>query len=57
MFIETSARAGYNIRTLFRELAQALPGVENQNHGQQLVDIQLKGSSEDVKEDTRKCQC
>jgi hypothetical protein len=30
MFIETSAKAGYNIKALFRKLATVLPGMENQ---------------------------
>lgn len=29
MFIETSAKAGYNIKALFRKLATALPGMES----------------------------
>eukprot|EP00050_Salpingoeca_kvevrii_P010626 m.9534 g.9534 ORF g.9534 m.9534 type:complete len:208 (-) comp2982_c0_seq1:466-1089(-) len=29
MFIETSAKAGYNVKTLFRRVAAALPGMEN----------------------------
>jgi Ras-related protein Rab-6A len=29
MFIETSAKAGYNIKTLFRRVAAALPGMES----------------------------
>lgn len=29
MFIETSAKAGYNIKALFRKLATVLPGMEN----------------------------
>lgn len=28
MFIETSAKAGHNVKTLFRKIAQALPGME-----------------------------
>ena len=28
MFIETSAKAGYNIKPLFRNLATALPGMD-----------------------------
>lgn len=28
MFIETSAKAGYNVKALFRKIAQALPGME-----------------------------
>lgn len=28
MFIESSAKAGFNIKALFRKLATALPGME-----------------------------
>ncbi|KAL1936050.1 hypothetical protein VTP01DRAFT_184 [Rhizomucor pusillus] len=31
MFIETSAKAGHNVKTLFRRIAQALPGMDNTN--------------------------
>ncbi|KAG1444034.1 hypothetical protein G6F56_010456 [Rhizopus delemar] len=31
MFIETSAKAGYNVKSLFRKIAQALPGVNGQD--------------------------
>lgn len=30
MFIETSAKAGHNVKTLFRRIAQALPGMERE---------------------------
>lgn len=30
MFIETSAKAGHNVKTLFRKIAQALPGMERE---------------------------
>jgi Ras-related protein Rab-6A len=29
MFIETSAKAGYNVKQLFRRVAAALPGLES----------------------------
>ncbi|RUS23233.1 P-loop containing nucleoside triphosphate hydrolase protein [Endogone sp. FLAS-F59071] len=29
VFIETSAKAGHNVKTLFRKIVQALPGMEN----------------------------
>ncbi|KAL0089778.1 ras-related protein rab-6B-like protein [Phycomyces blakesleeanus] len=29
MFIETSAKAGYNVKALFRKIGHALPGMEN----------------------------
>ena len=28
LFIEASAKAGYNVKALFRKIAQALPGME-----------------------------
>ncbi len=31
MFIETSAKAGFNVKALFKKLAMALPGMENAN--------------------------
>lgn len=33
MFIETSAKAGHNVKTLFRKIAQALPGMEREGEG------------------------
>jgi Ras-related protein Rab-6A len=35
MFIESSAKAGFNIKALFRKLATALPGMEAANPVQQ----------------------
>ncbi len=29
LFIETSAKAGHNVKTLFRRIAQALPGLDS----------------------------
>lgn len=31
MFIETSAKVGHNVKTLFRRIAQALPGMEGES--------------------------
>lgn len=33
MFIETSAKAGHNVKALFRRIAQALPGMEGEGGG------------------------
>mmetsp|Transcript_8235 Transcript_8235/g.13965 ORF Transcript_8235/g.13965 Transcript_8235/m.13965 type:complete len:220 (-) Transcript_8235:56-715(-) len=43
MFIETSAKAGFNIKALFRKLATSLPGMESAQPQQStsLVDIKL----------------
>jgi len=32
MFIETSAKAGFNVKALFKKLALALPGMEAANN-------------------------
>lgn len=48
MFIETSAKAGFNVKALFRKVAAALPGLEslNQNSKQEdLVDINLASNT------------
>lgn len=34
MFIETSAKAGHNVKALFRRIAQALPGMDGDGQGQ-----------------------
>jgi len=42
MFIETSAKAGFNVKALFRKLALALPGVEAAKTQPSAVDVKLK---------------
>ena len=43
MFIETSAKAGYNIKTLFRRVAAALPGMDSakQQSNDDLIEVRL----------------
>jgi Ras-related protein Rab-6A len=44
MFIETSAKAGYNVKLLFRKIAQALPGMDStapEANPSQLIDVKL----------------
>lgn len=47
LMIETSAKAGFNIKSLFRKIAGALPGMESVNPSKQddYVDINLKTTS------------
>jgi len=44
MFIETSAKAGFNVKALFKKLAMALPGMESANTQQpeEAVDVKLQ---------------
>ncbi|KAI9352367.1 ras family-domain-containing protein [Pilaira anomala] len=50
MFIETSAKAGHNVKTLFRRIAQALPGMDtevvNGKEQMQKVDLNTSDSTE-----------
>ncbi|CAA2983474.1 Ras-related RABH1e [Olea europaea subsp. europaea] len=47
MFIETSAKAGFNIKPLFRKIAAALPGMGTLSSAKQedMVDVNLKPST------------
>lgn len=54
MFIETSAKAGFNIKALFRKIAAALPGMESLAATKQedLVDVNLAPASGQNKDGT-----
>mmetsp|Transcript_8964 Transcript_8964/g.26926 ORF Transcript_8964/g.26926 Transcript_8964/m.26926 type:complete len:213 (+) Transcript_8964:299-937(+) len=47
MFIETSAKAGFNVKALFRKIAAALPGMENVSVTKEtdLIDVKLNPSN------------
>ncbi|KAI9355774.1 ras family-domain-containing protein [Pilaira anomala] len=40
MFIETSAKAGHNVKTLFRKIAQSLPGIDGNGQNEQRDQMQ-----------------
>lgn len=48
MFIETSAKAGYNVKQLFRRVAAALPGMESSQDKsrEDMIDIKLEKPQE-----------
>ncbi|XP_063681249.1 ras-related protein Rab-6A-like [Bolinopsis microptera] len=49
MFIETSAKAGYNVKQLFKRIAAALPGMDSGNDGknnEDLIEVKLKDKTE-----------
>ncbi|CBY19305.1 unnamed protein product [Oikopleura dioica] len=62
MFIETSAKTGYNVKQLFRRVAAALPGMEVKEDKENLVEVNLQkhqsqdNSSSAIKE-AGGCQC
>ncbi|BGP53840.1 hypothetical protein JCM8202_004507 [Rhodotorula sphaerocarpa] len=59
MFIETSAKAGHNVKTLFRKIAQALPGMDNPNEAQtganQMIDVSVTPTN--TTENEGGCSC
>lgn len=59
MFHETSAKAGQNIKLLFKKVASKLPNLENANsHDANVVDIQLNnGTSQKEKGLIENCKC
>ncbi|KAK7307741.1 hypothetical protein VNO77_41067 [Canavalia gladiata] len=60
MFIEASAKAGFNIKALFRKIAAALPGMETLSSTKQedMVDVNLRSSaSRDSQPDEAGCAC
>lgn len=60
IFIETSAKAGFNIKALFRKIAAALPGMESLSAAkhEDLVDVNLSDKAT-TKPSTaaQQCQC
>lgn len=58
MFIETSAKGGYNIKALFRKLATALPGMEAApvTSNANLIDIKLSAAPP-TEDQARTCAC
>jgi len=58
MFIETSAKSGYNVKQLFRRVASALPGMEQTEKAREdIVDVDLKPAFNDAPQQDSKCSC
>ncbi|EKX48909.1 hypothetical protein GUITHDRAFT_151724 [Guillardia theta CCMP2712] len=58
LFVETSAKAGLNVKSLFRQLAQQLPGAENAavKKDSELVEVKLDTPSQQ-KNPSGACSC
>jgi Ras-related protein Rab-6A len=62
LFMECSAKAGYNVKSLFRKLATALPGsdaVSNGNNaatGANFIDVKLSAAPANLDE-AKSCGC
>ncbi|KAJ2020782.1 GTPase Ryh1 [Coemansia sp. RSA 376] len=59
MFMETSAKAGHNVKALFKKIAQALPGMDsgaNDNNRTSMIDVALNASNQNAT-DGSNCAC
>ncbi|XP_041111904.1 ras-related protein Rab-6A-like isoform X1 [Polyodon spathula] len=58
MYIETSAKAGYNVKQLFRRVAAALPGMDStpEKSKEDMIDIKLEKPPEQPVSETS-CSC
>ncbi|KAJ7376985.1 Ras- protein Rab-6B [Desmophyllum pertusum] len=60
MFIETSAKAGYNVKQLFRRVAAALPGMESTTdkaNKDDLIEVKLKDTPQEPQPQSGGCIC
>lgn len=59
MFIETSAKAGYNVKQLFRRVAAALPGMDSMDNkpAEDMHEVVLKDSPHETKDPEGGCAC
>ena len=58
MFIETSAKAGFNVKVLFRKIAAALPGMEvkdAEGEGEDLIEVNLSSTRAESKSSSTCC--
>ncbi|XP_059143691.1 ras-related protein Rab6 isoform X3 [Physella acuta] len=57
MFIETSAKAGYNVKQLFRRVAAALPGMEQKDDKNTMTEVKLKEAPVETPPPEGGCAC
>lgn len=59
MFIETSAKAGYNVKQLFRRVAAALPGMDSTENKppEDMQEVVLKDTPNEAKDPDGGCAC
>lgn len=57
MFIETSAKAGFNIKSLFRKVASALPGIDNNDIDRNTMPVPVVIDPQPTTETQGGCQC
>ncbi|TEA19404.1 Ras-related protein Rab-6A [Colletotrichum sidae] len=57
MFVETSAKVGHNVKTLFKRIAQALPGMEGTDAAQQASNQMIDVKTTPAQSSQEGCAC
>lgn len=59
MFMETSAKAGHNVKSLFKKIAMSLPGMEKENQNAEAQNAKIDVTSPATNEvpEASQCQC
>nr|XP_036588591.1 Ras family protein [Colletotrichum truncatum]KAF6799964.1 Ras family protein [Colletotrichum truncatum] len=57
MFVETSAKLGHNVKTLFKRIAQALPGMEGTDAAQQASSQMIDVKTTPAQSSQEGCAC
>ncbi|KAK7467431.1 GTPase Ryh1 [Stygiomarasmius scandens] len=57
MFMETSAKAGHNVKSLFKKIAMSLPGMEKEGQTEQNTKIDVTTQSQNDVPEASQCNC
>jgi len=57
MFMETSAKAGHNVKSLFKKIAMSLPGMEKENQGDANTKIDVTTAPAGEVPEASQCNC
>ncbi|KAJ8087945.1 GTPase Ryh1 [Marasmius sp. AFHP31] len=57
MFMETSAKAGHNVKTLFKKIAMSLPGMEKDGQTEQNAKIDVTTPTTNEVPEASQCNC
>ncbi|EEB90483.1 hypothetical protein MPER_11307, partial [Moniliophthora perniciosa FA553] len=57
MFMETSAKAGHNVKTLFKKIAMSLPGMEKEGQTEPNAKIDVSTPAANEVPEASQCNC
>jgi len=57
MFMETSAKAGHNVKSLFKKIAMSLPGMEKDTQAESSTKIDVTTPAQGEVPEASQCNC